>query len=109
MNDDCIFCALANGDPEKLVWQNDVAAAFKDISPKSPVHILVVPKRHIVNLDDLDDQELAGKLLMAVREVAELAGVKGAWRLTVNNGEGVGQSVPHLHFHVRGGQKMTDY
>jgi len=106
--EDCIFCSIANGDPDKLVWQNDVAAAFKDLHPKSPVHVLVVPKQHIGNLDDLDDQELAGKLVMAVREVAEKTGIKGAWRLSVNNGAKVGQSVPHLHFHLRGGEAMAE-
>lgn len=97
---DCLFCSIANGDVEKLVWSNDVAAAFNDINPKAPVHILVVPKQHIENLDELDDPGLAGKLLMAVREVAVQAGVKGAYRVHLNNGEAAGQVIPHLHWHI---------
>lgn len=108
MKDDCLFCSIANGDPTKLIWENEVAAAFNDIHPKAPVHILVVPKQHIENLDQLDDTELAGKLLLAVREVAHQAGVKGAWKVKINNGEGAGQVVPHLHFHILGGQEMGE-
>lgn len=105
---DCLFCSIANGDPTKLIWHNEVAAAFADIHPEAPVHILVAPKAHIENLDYLDDPELAGKLLMAVREVAHAAGVKGAWRVKINNGRGVGQTIPHLHFHVLGGMEMAE-
>jgi histidine triad (HIT) family protein len=105
---DCIFCSIANGDPSKLIWQNEVAAAFPDLHPATPVHILVVPKRHIENLDELEDAELAGQMLMAVREVAKQAGVQGAWRLKVNNGARVGQSMMHLHFHILGGQDMPE-
>lgn len=104
---DCLFCGIANGDPSKLVWQNEWAAAFNDIHPKAPVHILVVPKRHVENLDDLDDQELAGRLLMAVREVAHLAGLKGRFRVAMNNGRPAGQIIDHLHLHVLG-QKGPD-
>lgn len=105
---DCIFCSIANGDKEKLVWHNDVAAAFKDLYPKAPVHVLVVPKQHIENLNDLTDPELAGRLMMAVREVAETVGVKEGWKLHVNNGAKVGQTVPHLHFHILGGKVMGE-
>ncbi len=104
--DECLFCSIANGNPEKLVWQNDVAAAFNDIHPKAPVHILVVPKQHLTNLDELEDLELAGKLLMAVRQVAHSAGLMGAYRLQVNNGKTAGQVVEHLHFHLLGGKEM---
>ncbi len=92
----------------ELVWQNEVAAAFKDIHPKAPVHILVAPKQHIESLDDLEDAELAGELLLATRRVAHEAGLIGGWRLQVNNGAGVGQSVPHLHFHILGGKAMAE-
>lgn len=100
--EDCLFCKIANGDPGKLVWHNDVAAAFNDIHPDAPVHILVVPKTHIENLDHLEDPALAGRLLLATRAVAQAAGIQGAWRVRVNNGVGAGQVVPHLHFHVLG-------
>ena len=105
---ECIFCSIANGDPTKLVWSNEVAAAFKDLHPAAPVHILVVPKQHVVNLDDFNDRNLAGELLLAVSEVALRSGVAGGWRLKVNNGEPVGQTVPHLHFHIMGGMKLAE-
>ena len=89
--DSCIFCSIANGDAAKLVWQNDVAAAFNDIHPKAPVHLLVVPKQHIENLDALDDAELGGQLLMAVREAAHGAGLKGRFRVMLNNGRPAGR------------------
>jgi histidine triad (HIT) family protein len=105
---DCLFCSIANDEPSKLVWENDVAAAFNDIYPKAPVHILVVPKKHFTSLDHLDDPELAGQLLMAVREVAHAAGLKGRYRVGLNNGRPAGQVVDHLHFHVLGQKSAAD-
>ncbi|HSX02783.1 MAG TPA: HIT domain-containing protein [Candidatus Saccharimonadia bacterium] len=99
---DCLFCSIAHGPADRLVWQNEVAAAFNDIHPKAPVHILVVPKRHIENLDALDDPELGGQLLMAAREVAHAAGLRGRFRLALNNGRPAGQVIDHLHLHVLG-------
>lgn len=92
---DCIFCSIANGDPEKLIWQNEVAAAFKDIHPKAPVHVLVVPKQHVKNLDALDDEKLAGQMLMAVREVIKQLGIIEANKVLIH-----GIELDHLHFHV---------
>jgi histidine triad (HIT) family protein len=107
MNPDCLFCSIANGDSSKLVWYNDVAAAFADIHPKAPVHVLVVPKRHVENLDVLDDAELGGQMLLAVREVAASQGLKGRYRVQVNNGRPAGQVIDHLHFHVLGQPDST--
>ncbi len=104
---DCLFCSIANGEKTNLVWHNDVAAAFNDIHPKSPVHVLIVPKRHVVNLDDLDDPELAADMIMAIRTVADQLGVTGAYRLQVNNGKAAGQIVGHLHFHLRAGESKS--
>ena len=106
--EDCIFCTIANGNSENLLWEDDVIAAFKDIHPKAPVHILIVPKRHIGKLDDLEDAELAGKLLMATKRVAEQQGVKGNYRVSTNNGKGAGQVVNHLHLHLISGMKPSD-
>ena len=92
---------MANSD-QGLIWENDWAAAFADIHPKAPIHILVVPKRHITNLDELDDAELAGHLLLAVREVAQTVGLSGAYRVGLNNGKAAGQVIEHLHFHLMG-------
>ena len=96
---DCLFCRIANGG-SGLVWENEYAAAFADIHPKAPVHLLVVSKRHVVSLEALDDAELAGQLLMAAREVARVAGVSDAYRVMINNGRAAGQIIEHLHVHI---------
>jgi len=98
----CLFCHIANGEVEKLVWSNEWAAAFRDIHPKAPIHLLVVPKKHIANLDELSDTELAGQLLLAVREAAHAVGLRGRYRVALNNGRAAGQIVEHLHFHLLG-------
>jgi len=95
INPDCIFCSIANGPADKLIWQNEYAAAFKDINPKAAVHILVVPKRHIKNIDALDDEALAGKLVMAVRAVIKQLGLVEANKILVQ-----GIETDHLHFHI---------
>jgi histidine triad (HIT) family protein len=92
---DCIFCEIANGDQSKLVWQNDVAAAFKSISPQAKVHLLVVPKQHVKNIDGLEDEKLAGQMIMAVREVIKQYGLVEANKILVQ-----GLEIDHLHFHV---------
>jgi histidine triad (HIT) family protein len=107
--EDCIFCSIANGDSDKLVWQNDVAVAFKALHPDAPVHLLVVPKKHVQSLDQLEDAQLAGQLLMAAREVAHVSGVQNAWRLRVNTGARGGQVIHHLHFHVLGARPGQEF
>lgn len=112
MNDtqkDCLFCSIANGDPDKLVWSNDSIAAFKDIHPDAPVHLLVVPKVHVWNLDYLKDEQLGGQLLAAARIVAEQSGIKGNWRVRINNGAGAGQVINHLHLHVMGSKVPGEF
>ena len=94
---DCIFCSIANGPAGKLVWQNDIAVAFKDANPSAPIHILVVPKEHVKNLDELEDVQLGGEMLQAVREVATQVGVKKPYKVMI-----YGELVHHLHFHVMG-------
>ncbi len=106
---DCLFCGIANGSVEHLLWQNEHAAAFKDIHPKAPIHILIVPKRHVENLDALDDPNLAGQLLLAVREVAHTVGLKGRYRVALNNGRPAGQIIDHLHFHLLGQSAGHDF
>ena len=99
---ECIFCKIANGDAGKLIWQNDVAAAFMSIRPEAPVHALVVPKVHIKNIDYLDDEKLAGELVMAVREVIRKLGLVEANKVLVQ-----GIEIDHLHFHIMSDQRYT--
>lgn len=106
--EDCLFCKIANGNQSDLVWSNDFAAAFNDIHPKAPIHVLLVPKKHYAMLDHLDDSELAGKLLLSVPVVAEKLGLKGAYRVQINNGRPAGQVIDHLHIHILGGKEMKE-
>lgn len=105
MKQECLFCKLAN-QPDNLVWENEIAVAFNDIHPKAPIHVLVVTKAHVENIDALDGQ-LAGQMVEAVQEVAKRVGVAGNYRIIVNTGPHAGM-VDHLHFHILGGKKLDD-
>ena len=102
---DCLFCSIAGGDKANLIWENDIAVAFKDIHPKAPVHVLVVPKQHVATLDELDDEVLAGRLVTAAREVARKLGIDQAYRFHINSGRAAGQIIDHVHIHLLG--KLT--
>jgi len=106
--DGCIFCAIASGAiPAKVLFQDDHVVAFHDIHPVAPVHVLVIPKRHVASLAGTQpgDEDLLGRLLAAARRVAVETGVaESGFRTVINTGEGAGQSVFHLHVHVLGGR-----
>ncbi len=105
---DCIFCRIARGElPAQFVRRGDDIIAFRDISPKAPVHVLVVPRRHVASLHEADDPALLGALLAAAREVAEGEGIgRSGYRVVINTGPDGGQEVPHLHLHVLGGRRL---
>jgi len=105
---DCLFCKMATGAiTPAVVYETDHILAFRDIHPRAPTHILIIPKRHIPTLDDLEDPALAGELLLAVREVARQEGIaEKGYRTVINcRGDG-GQEVFHLHLHLLGGRGM---
>ena len=106
-----IFGKILRGElPADVVYEDDDVLAFRDIYPAAPVHILVIPKQHIVNLFDAgeDDEALLGKLMLAARKVAIQEGLEEeGFRLVINNGEGVGQTVFHIHVHVMGGRGFS--
>lgn len=104
---DCLFCVIANHQKESLIWEDELVAAFRDIHPKAPVHVLVVPKRHVEKLQDLDDDALSAGLLAAVRSVAVQEGLAEGYRVVINVGRSGGQVVDHLHLHVLGGKKFS--
>lgn len=107
---DCIFCRIRDGQlPSRKVYEDDLALAFHDIHPQAPVHLLVIPKRHVANLAEVtaEDRELLGHLQWVIRRVAEEAGIAGGFRVVANNGPGANQLVPHLHYHVLGGRDFT--
>ena len=107
---DCLFCKLVSREiSTEFVYENADIAAFKDIHPKAPVHVLVIPKKHIATVNDTtnEDSELLGRLTLAAKEVAIKTGIaQNGYRLIVNCGENGGQLVNHLHMHVLGGRKM---
>lgn len=107
---DCIFCKMAKGEIKPaVVYESDRVLAFRDIHPKAPVHVLVIPKKHIPTLNDLDsdDAPLSGELLQTVKIVAEKEGLaEGGYRTVINCNANGGQEVFHLHLHVMGGRAM---
>jgi histidine triad (HIT) family protein len=107
---DCIFCKIIAGEiPSSKVLETDEILAFRDIHPAAPVHVLVVPKKHVGCIQDLDAETLplVVPLHAAIRDVAVLTGIaEDGYRIISNNGEGAGQSVMHLHYHVLGGKRL---
>ncbi len=108
---DCIFCKIVRGEiPSRAVYEDEDLFAFHDIAPQAPVHFLVIPKRHIPDLMELEEEDgaLAGKLLLKARELAVRLGCaeKGA-RFVVNCKSHGGQTVDHLHLHVLGGRPLS--
>lgn len=104
---DCVFCQIIKGEaPADIVYQDDDIIAFKDISPKAPVHILICPTKHIKSLRDLKkkDKNLMGKMMVKVDEVAKKLNVsESGYKVVINNGKGAGQIVFHLHLHLVSG------
>ena len=106
---DCIFCRIvARTIPSPLVYEDDEVVAFRDLHPQAPVHVLVVPRRHVASLDEATDADraLLGGLLLAIQRIAAKEGIAGGYRVVHNCGAAAGQSVFHAHFHVLGGRAM---
>jgi len=107
---DCLFCKIVAGDiAADVVAETEDALAFRDIAPKAPVHVLVVPKRHVASLGEAgdDDMALIGRVFLLARDVARAEGVDGSgFRAVTNTGDDGGQSVHHLHVHVLGGRTL---
>jgi histidine triad (HIT) family protein len=108
MPDSCIFCEIANGRIlAGIVFQDDETAAFKDMNAQAPVHVLVVPRRHISSVNELGpgDAETVGKLFLAAKQIAgELNIAHSGYRLVMNCGRDGGQTVDHIHLHLLGGR-----
>ncbi|MBI5209449.1 MAG: histidine triad nucleotide-binding protein [Elusimicrobia bacterium] len=106
---DCLFCRIvARQIPAEVVYEDDLALAFKDVDPQAPTHVLVVPKRHIPALSETtdDDAALLGHLQRVACRISKDNALSGGFRVVANNGRGAGQSVDHLHYHVLGGRAM---
>lgn len=102
----CIFCKIIKGEiPSDIVFENDSVVAFKDINPVAPVHILVIPRKHVASLKELDDKVLMGELLDGVRKVCEKLNITD-YRTVINTGSGAGQEVFHIHLHIISGRTL---
>jgi histidine triad (HIT) family protein len=110
-NDDCLFCKIALGDiPADIIFESDTAVAFRDINPQAPTHVLVIPRRHIATINDLQDgdQAVVGDLFLAAAKIAAQEGIAGdGYRVVMNCNAGAGQTVFHIHLHLVGGRTMT--
>jgi histidine triad (HIT) family protein len=108
---DCLFCKFVSGEIQPdVVYQDEDVLAFRDINPQAPTHVLVIPKRHISTLNDLqpEDGVLMGKLYLAAAKVAEQEGIaESGYRTLVNCNAEAGQTVFHIHLHLLGGRRMN--
>jgi diadenosine tetraphosphate (Ap4A) HIT family hydrolase len=103
---ECLFCGIVSGRiPSKKVFEDDATFAFEDIAPRAPTHVLIVPRRHIDTIGDTGDEALVGRVFLTAAKIARERGLED-YRLVVNNGEGAGQTVFHLHVHLLGGREF---
>ena len=110
MSEDSIFGKIARGEMDAdVVYENEQVIAFRDINPQAPTHVLVIPRKPIATINDLElgDRELVGEMFLAAKEVARLEGLsESGYRVVMNCGEGAGQTVFHIHLHVLGGRDL---
>lgn len=109
--DNCLFCKIIKGEiPSTKVFEDDRILAFRDINPQAPVHILVIPKEHISGVDELNESNAAvvSHIFAKIAEIAKNEGLTNGYRVVSNVGEDGGQTVRHLHFHILGGEKLSE-
>jgi histidine triad (HIT) family protein len=110
MAEECIFCRIVAGEvPANIIYQDEGFLAFRDILPRAPTHVLIIPKTHITSVAELteEQQEIAGRLIIIAKNLAEKEGIaKKGYRLVINCGSEGGQLVPHLHLHLIGGRRL---
>ena len=108
--DDCVFCKIIKGEiPSEKVYEDDEIIAFKDINPAAPIHILVIPKKHIATLLDVkeEDSYLISKIFVVINKIAKQIGIEeSGFRIIANCGKDSGQEVMHIHFHLLAGKTM---
>lgn len=107
----CLFCKIANGEIKSdLIYEDDNIVAFNDIRPQAPVHVIIIPRRHIERVSDIDkkDRNLAGDLILAAATVARKKNIeKSGYRLVINCNKDAGQEIFHIHIHLLGGRKFS--
>jgi len=108
--DDCLFCKIVAGDiPAELLYEDEHVVAFKDINPQAPVHNLIIPKKHIATINDLqiEDEIVVGNMFLAAKTIAEKEGIADqGYRTVMNCGESAGQTVFHIHLHLLAGRQL---
>jgi histidine triad (HIT) family protein len=111
MKEDCLFCKIINKElPSTILHEDDKFLVIKDINPKAPVHLLVIPRKHIISVNHLGpgDKELMGELILLAKSIALKQGIaESGYRLSFNVGKDSGQTVDHLHLHIMGGGKLS--
>ena len=104
--EDCLFCKIAAGEiPSNKVYEDDKTFAFYDISPQAPSHILVIPKKHVSSLNELEDTFLMADMFYAIKKITEKLGIK-EYRTVINTGKDAGQTVFHIHIHILSGRPL---
>lgn len=110
MSDDCLFCKIIAGEiPSNKVYSDDDVYAFRDINPSAPQHILIIPRKHIIDMQAAteDDQLLLGRILLSANKIAAEQGLdETGYRVVVNTGEDSRRTIFHLHFHILGGREL---
>ena len=108
--EDCLFCKIANKEiPSSIVYEDEEILAFKDINPAAPVHILIIPKKHLDSVKDMtkEDEALIGRIFTVINQIAKEQGVADTgYRIITNSGKDSGQEVMHLHFHLIAGKEL---
>ena len=109
MSSDCLFCRIVRHEiPATIVREDEHTLAFRDIDPKAPTHVLVIPKTHVASLNDADDAATLGRLILAAREIADAEGIASSgYRTVINTGADAGQTVHHVHLHLLGGRHLS--
>lgn len=108
---DCVFCKIVSGEiPAKKAYEDEKILAFHDLRPQAPVHILVIPKKHIASLEDVDtsNSSIVGYIFENIPKIACIAGVCNGYRVICNCGEDGRQTINHLHFHILGGASLPE-
>lgn len=108
---DCIFCKIANKEiKSEIIFEDDEIMIFKDVNPVAPVHLLAIPKKHVESIMEIDelDENLTARIIKIISDTAKKMNMdKEGFRVVINTGEGAGQSVKHLHFHILGGRTFN--
>lgn len=111
MKNDCLFCAIIEGEiPSTKVYEDELCFAFRDIAPQAPTHVLVVPKAHIESVNGVtaENSAVVAHIFEIIPKIAAEEGLAGGYRVVSNCGDDAGQTVHHLHFHILGGKRLAD-